>query len=207
MFWISILRPSATALWDRKATGLVPRIMGKNMLRDLPPWWTFPPLVPLRMRGYCYCGDTYGRYGVKLPNRTAGLTGPDDFVMILVCWFGFGVTRTTGMRCWYRMRQDSIFRNGSSFEFRRYTLYSTSVRVIESPMSWPCGEGCDCSGPYFAYQSNCVWEQTTGRYGQEPQLGVYLGLLRPWNSLSGLKGTFRWISDHLGKIHTHTHNK
>ena len=28
-----------------------------------------------RMRGKCYCGDSYGRYGVKLPNRTAGLTG------------------------------------------------------------------------------------------------------------------------------------
>lgn len=51
-----------------------------------------PSISPqqLRMRGYCYCGDTYGRYGVKLPNRTAGLTGPDDFVMILVGWFGFG---------------------------------------------------------------------------------------------------------------------
>ena len=28
-----------------------------------------------RMRGKCHCGDSYGQYGVKLPNRTAGLTG------------------------------------------------------------------------------------------------------------------------------------
>eukprot|EP00438_Fugacium_kawagutii_P020330 Skav220852 [mRNA] locus=scaffold1888:525342:532413:- [translate_table: standard] len=31
----------------------------------------------LQMRGHCYCGDSYGRYGVKLPNITAGLTGRD----------------------------------------------------------------------------------------------------------------------------------
>lgn len=58
----------------------------------------------IQMRGKCYCGDSYGRYGVKLPNRTAGLTG------------------------------------------------------------------CDCNGPYFAYQANCVWEQTTGRFGDETML-------------------------------------
>ena len=25
--------------------------------------------------------------------------------------------------------------------------------------------GCDCNGPYFAYHANCVWEQTSGRFG------------------------------------------
>lgn len=58
----------------------------------------------IQMRGKCFCGDTYGRYGVKLPNKTAGLTG------------------------------------------------------------------CDCNGPYFAYEANCVWEQTTGRFGDETML-------------------------------------
>ena len=33
-----------------------------------------PRLHP-RMRGKCHCGDSYGRYGPKTPNRTAGLTG------------------------------------------------------------------------------------------------------------------------------------
>ena len=105
MFWISILRPSATALrsqrfLDGKATSWC-HFMRQHAVR--PSFDGFfhvlrvfqigtPALEPsispqqLRMRGYCYCGDTYGRYGVKLPNRTAGLTGPDDFVMILVGW-------------------------------------------------------------------------------------------------------------------------
>lgn len=58
----------------------------------------------LQMRGKCHCGDSYGRYGPKTPNRTAGLTG------------------------------------------------------------------CDCNGPYYAYQANCVWEQSGGRFGDETML-------------------------------------
>ncbi|CAE7618271.1 SPATA5L1 [Symbiodinium microadriaticum] len=30
--------------------------------------------------------------------------------------------------------------------------------------------GCDCNGPYFAYHANCVWEQTSGRFGDETML-------------------------------------
>ena len=28
--------------------------------------------------------------------------------------------------------------------------------------------GCDCNGPYYAYHANCVWEQTSGRFGYSP---------------------------------------
>ncbi|CAE7840903.1 SPATA5L1 [Symbiodinium sp. CCMP2592] len=30
--------------------------------------------------------------------------------------------------------------------------------------------GCDCNGPYFAYHANCIWEQTSGRFGDETML-------------------------------------
>ena len=167
------------------------------------------------MRGYCYCGDTYGRYGVKLPNKTAGLTGLDfyhptgdgmngfcrflwhiDALVVSGCFQIWGYPQIIHFNRIFHYKpsilgvsplflETPIYRVSgfegkrliiaSWFEFAdvhctyvQYVSWNPEFSTVSDVHDLQISEGCDCSGPYFAYQSNCVWEQTTGRYGQEP---------------------------------------
>eukprot|EP00931_Biecheleriopsis_adriatica_P119719 TRINITY_DN94926_c0_g1_i1.p1 TRINITY_DN94926_c0_g1~~TRINITY_DN94926_c0_g1_i1.p1 ORF type:complete len:631 (-),score=88.59 TRINITY_DN94926_c0_g1_i1:77-1690(-) len=62
----------------------------------------------MQNRGDCYCGNSYGKYGEQIADRSSGILG------------------------------------------------------------------CDCDGPYYAYWANCVWEQTSGRYGDDAKLAIRL---------------------------------
>ena len=42
-----------------------------------------------------------------------------------------------------------------------------AIKTLTQPEKLHILPGCDCNGPYFAYEANCVWEQSTGRFGWE----------------------------------------